>query len=622
MARASSGQRDRPSRLMLSTRVVDKKQKPSTGLNVRQVGLPLLRPFRNTGEPDSDIRPSRKDSRDRKSKPSFKHMKMAQSLSPVSWAQRTDTGSKIEPWSSFDDFDLLPSVKEAVSNKALQDLTTIQPTAVQRLAIPVLTGMGLKARQKAVSENRFESFLIAAETGSGKTLAYIIPTIDYLKREEEVLLDKSSKEEEEAKSLAKRLEKQQQELFDLEIPTVKNTDVNGKPRAIILVPTSELVNQVGAVIKSMSHVAKLRSALISRDFSGRVIRNRLLFTPIDILVSTPHLLSSMAENDPRILSNCSHIIVDEADSLFDRSFSPITSAIISRAEGLKRLILCSATIPKSLDRSLRKLYPDMQRLVTPHLHAIPRRVQLSIVDTDVDPYRSNKLLACADTLHKLAKDETEEGFIKKVIVFVNERETTGEVASYLRSKGFDAASLERDTSDRKDASVLDYFTGPKTAVGPEVKAMDRMAVLVTTDIASRGVDTKTVKNVVLYDVPFSTIDFIHRLGRTGRMGRRGQAVILVDKNTNKAWVKDIKKWETIFPPRITLLFSWITDAMNKKQGNVLGRTIDLNPFLHMSYPLEQVRWQSFSALYLSCQRQASLRVTTQRVITSDSIQHS
>lgn len=553
MAHTSSGQRDRPSRLILSTRVADRKQKPGTGgLNVRQAGLPSPQPSRDARRSDFNTHPGRKNSQDRKAKPSFKHMKMAQSLAPVSWTQRTNTEAEIEPWSSFNDFDLLPSVKEAVSSEVLKDLTTIQPTAVQRLVIPALLGMGLKARQKIVSESRFESFLIAAETGSGKTLAYIIPMIDYLKREEEILLKyKPLKEEEEvANSLAKRLEKDQHELFNLEIPTVENTDVNGKPRAVILVPTSELVNQVGAVIKAMSHVAKLRSALISRDFSGRVIRNRLFFSPIDILVSTPHLLSSLAENDPRILSNCSHIIVDEADSLFDRSFSQITSAIISRAEGLKRLILCSATIPKSLDRSLRKLYPDMRRLVTPHLHAIPRRVQLSIIDTDADPYRGNKLLACADTLHKLAKDETEEGFIKKIIVFVNERETTGEVASYLRFKGFDTASLERDTSDRKEASVLDYFTGPKTAVGPEVKAMDRMAVLVTTDIASRGVDTKTVKNVVLYDVPFSTIDFIHRLGRTGRMGRRGQAVILVDKNTNKAWVKDIKKYRDNSSPII------------------------------------------------------------------------
>lgn len=530
----AGGKRDRPSRLVLSTRVADRKQKPSTGgLNVRQVNLPPPRPrsSRDTGRSDSD--PTRSSW---KPKPSFKHMKMAQSLSPVSWAQRTNVDAKIEPWSSFDQFDLLPSVREAISSEVLKDLATIQPTAVQRLAIPALTGMGQKVRQNPVSQSQMESFLIAAETGSGKTLAYIVPTIDYLKREEEAL-----KAEEEKKNLVQAQKKEPEDMFDLEIPTVDNREINGKPRTVILVPTSELVNQVGAVIKSMSHVAKLRSALISRDFTRRVIQSRLFSAPIDILVSTPHLLSSLAENDPRILSRCSHIIIDEADSLYDRSFSPLTSAIVSRAENLKRLILCSATIPKSLDRSLRKLYPEMQRLVTPHLHAIPRRVQLSVVDAGAEPYRGNKPLACADTLHKIAKDDTETGFIKKVIVFVNERETTKELASYLRSKGFNTAELERDTSDRKDALVLEYFTGPKHTANPEAKAMDRMSVLVTTDIASRGVDTKTVKNVILYDVPFSTIDFIHRLGRTGRMGRRGQAVILVDKNTNKAWVKDIKK---------------------------------------------------------------------------------
>jgi ATP-dependent RNA helicase MRH4 len=549
----AGGKRDRPSRLVLSTRVANMKQKPSAGgLNVREANLPPPRPGslrdRRPGKRlDSNTLSDRQQTqaqvqdRTRKSKPNFKHMKMAQSLSPVSWTQRTNVGSTIEPWSSFDDFELLDCVKEAISKEALGDLATIQPTAVQRLVIPALTGMGLKARQKAVSQSRFESFLIAAETGSGKTLSYIIPVMDFLKREEEIL----KKKEEEGEEGGKLLQEQQKKpdaLFELEGPIVENRENNGKPRVVILVPTSELVNQVGAVIKSMSHVVKLRSALISRDFSGVVIRRRLFSGPVDILVSTPHLLSSLAEDDPRILSKCSHIIVDEADSLYDRTFSPLTSAIITRAENLKRLVLCSATIPKSLDRSLRKLYPEMTRLVTPHLHAIPRRVQLSIVDADAEPYKGNKPLACADTLHKISKDESEVGFIKKVIVFVNERESTGTLTSYLQSKGFDAISLERDTSNRKEASVLEYFTGPKTAVGPEVQAKDRMSVLVTTDISSRGVDTKTVKNVVLYDVPFSTIDFIHRLGRTGRMGRRGQAVILVDKNTNKAWVKDIKKY--------------------------------------------------------------------------------
>ncbi|KAL7275751.1 RNA helicase [Rhizina undulata] len=579
MARVSLAQKKRPSRLILSTRVADIKQKPNEGgMNQREANLPpSRRPKPDDGEfniggmnrryanlhPKDIARTARASEReqqrdvktrnDGKSKdaksrvnprPQFKHLKMTQSLSQVSRTQRNEIGSQIDSVYSFDDFNLLPTIKAAIHKEVLSDLTTVQPTPVQKLVIPVLLGQDpdewLNIGQRGV-----ESYLIAAETGSGKTLSYLLPTVDFLKREEEAL---AQEEFEEAVKLERNKENN---LFSLTPPIVEAPDKNnGKPRAVILVPTAELVTQVGALVKTLSHAVKYRSAMISREFTGKVIRSRLFGSPIDVLVSTPHLLSSIAVNDPKVLSNCSHIIVDEADSLFDRSFSPLTSSIISRAVNLKRLILCSATIPRSLDTRLRKIYPNIERLVTPNLHAIPRRVQLAIVDIDSEPYRGNKLLACADTLYNIAKDGSEEGFIKKVIVFVNEREKAPEVAEYLRSKGLDAIELERDTQGRKESDVLDYFTGPKDAAEPTATGKQRMRVLVTTDIASRGVDTKTVKNVVLYDVPFSTVDFIHRLGRTGRMGRRGRAVILVDRFTNKAWIKEIKQSMHIGGPLI------------------------------------------------------------------------
>src|SRR5690606_19123449 len=137
--------------------------------------------------------------------------------------------------------------------------------------------------------------------------------------------------------------------------------------------------------------------------------SRLFSAPLDVLVSTPQLLESVAEPDPDFFENTTHIVCDEADSLFDRSFAPTTQRIVQKAYNHRQLILCSATIPQSLDAHLRKRYPDMRRLVTPNLHAIPRRVQLSLVDSDADPYRGNKYLACADTLYNIAKEPTEDG---------------------------------------------------------------------------------------------------------------------------------------------------------------------------------------------------------------------
>ena len=182
----------------------------------------------------------------------------------------------------------------------------------------------------------------------------------------------------------------------------------------------------------MAHTVKYRTAAISSSNSPSVIKNRL-FNPrgIDIVVSTPHLISSIAEKEPNILSKVNYIVADEADSLFDRSFRDITLDIIDRsAPSLKQLILCSATIPKSLDKFIDNRFPMMKRLVTPKLHSVPRRVQLGQVDVDKQPYAGNKALACADVIWQLGKaqhdDTGSHHLVKHIIVFVNEREKAEE----------------------------------------------------------------------------------------------------------------------------------------------------------------------------------------------------
>jgi ATP-dependent RNA helicase MRH4 len=314
--------------------------------------------------------------------------------------------------------------------------------------------------------------------------------------------------------------------------------------------------------------------LISSSFSGVVIRNRL-FSPggIDVLISTPHLLASIAESDPNILSRVTHLIIDEADSLMDRGFAPLTSAIIDRSTpSLKQLILCSATIPRSLDTYLRKRFPDIRRLVTPNLHAIPRRVQLGVVDVERHPYQGNKNLACADTIWSIGKAAAEhdgpvkgEMDVKRILVFVNERETTKAVTEYLVSKGIDAIALSRDTPEERQSEMLASFTLAKPLTAPKVehpgsladnqpnyvpigreappvkRSLPNVKVLVTTDLGSRGIDTLAVRHVILYDVPHSTIDFIHRLGRTGRMGRRGRGIVLVGKHDRRDVVAEVKE---------------------------------------------------------------------------------
>jgi ATP-dependent RNA helicase MRH4 len=461
----------------------------------------------------------------------------------------------------------LSDAVQAAIKDALPALEYRNPTPAQSVAIPALLGLEAKKRTKAGSTKKRgpEAFLLAAETGSGKTLAYLLPTLDAIKEAEQ-------QEKEEAAEQAQRdleqavvkAEEQRTDVFAAEEPEINKAVDPARPRAIILVPSAELVAQVGAVAKSLSHTIKFRAAPISAKMTATVIRNQLFNEKgVDVVISTPPLLASIAESNPNILARVTHLICDEADSLFDRSFKPSTTEILERATpSLKKLILCSATIPKYLDKYLAEKFPDMQRLVTPNLHAIPRRVQLGVVDVNKDPYHGNKMLACADTIWQIGKStgeyDPEEGKeaipTKRVLVFVNEREDTDMVAEYLVKKGIDALAFHRDTDPSRQAKTLASFTGSdtSTAIKPtdgaaaksenaNKRTLANTKVIVTTDLGSRGIDTVSVRHVILYDVPHTTIDFIHRLGRTGRMGRRGRGIVLLGPGDRADVVREVRE---------------------------------------------------------------------------------
>ncbi|KAI5207009.1 P-loop containing nucleoside triphosphate hydrolase protein [Aureobasidium subglaciale] len=535
-------QKPRPSRMNLSPKVALPEAKaprrrtnsPFGGMNVTHADFrhaPRQRPSSAEQKRATRNAPEKyKPKDDIKDKDPFKALKMQRALSPISYSHRSAVKQSIADAESFDQFGLLPSVHQSISAQALKGLDDTSPTPIQRLAIPALLGT---SNRRSKDSNVMQQYLLAAETGSGKTLAYLLPVIDALKRAEMAQAEEDAQVEKETAA--------RKNMFALESPPLSNEPhpTTGRPRAIILVPTAELVQQVGALAKSLSHTTKFRAALISANFTGTVIRNRL-FSPagVDLLICTPHLLASISENDPNVLSRVTHMVVDEADSLLDRSFAPITGSILDRATpSLKQLVLCSATIPRSLDSHLRKRFPDIRRLATPNLHAIPRRVQLSVVDVEKDPYKGNRDLACADTVWNLGREAGEDA-VKRVIVFVNEREKCSELSLYLQSKGVDALALSRDSDERKQAQTLAEFTG---AVIDSRASQAQAKVLVMTDLGSRGIDTLMVRNVILYDVPHTSIDFIHRLGRVGRMGRRGRGFVLVGKGDRRDIVKEVRE---------------------------------------------------------------------------------
>ncbi|KAG5913639.1 hypothetical protein E4U42_000959 [Claviceps africana] len=577
--------RSRPSRMVLADKVYrspaaddrrrarrDSFDGPFAGMNRRVAGLDPSRTARRPSREARDSRDSRDsgDSRDSRDSPyrrrddrrtppdDRKALKMQRALATVSYGRRTTLKEKMLQYESFDQFDLLPVLKSAVSDELFKGMVDIRPTPVQRLAIPALLGQPGPGEPRQAKEPGPgpETFLLAAETGSGKTLAYLLPAIDALKRAEAQDPDiKAYRERLEADKRRQQAGGAKVKPFDEPHPTL------ARPKTIVLVPTAELAQQVLRVSKTLSHVAKFKTEMIASNLRPQQIQ-RSMYGPlgVDVIVATPHLLASMADSDPNILSRVSHLVVDEADSLLDRSFAPVTTSIIDRAmPSLTRFVCCSATIPHKLNNFLATNYPNMVRVTTPNLHAIPRRVQLGVLDVSKDPYRNNKNLACADAIYTLGKEASaHEGSVKgevdvrRVLVFVNERERTEEVADYLRGQGIDAEALHRDTPEKRHGDVLAAFTSseplrvavPNPAsgggVGPR-RSLPNVKVLVVTDLASRGIDTVAVRHVILYDVPHTTIDFIHRLGRAGRMGRRGRGVVLVGNKDRRDVVAEVKE---------------------------------------------------------------------------------
>ncbi|KAI1168065.1 ATP-dependent RNA helicase mrh-4, mitochondrial [Nemania serpens] len=539
--------RDRPRR---------RSEGPFGGMNqtIARIRETAPRPY---SRPTS--RTASRNDRDQRNGRRTKAMKMQSSLASIPYGERTRTKASITELESFDQLDLIPSLKNAISDELLKGMVNIKPTPVQRLAIPALlnqpTGRRRPRAGSSGPEGGRQEFLLAAETGSGKTLAYMLPVVNAMKKAEAADPECIAYREAFEKQRAAMAEPGYQGLREFgPHPTT------ARPRVVILVPTAELVDQVGAVAKSLSHVAKYKTSIFSADVSAKVIQSSM-YSPrgIDLVVSTPHLLASMADSDPNILSRVSHLVIDEADSLLDRSFSPTTMSILDRAlPSVQQLILCSATIPKRLDNYLAKEFPDMTRITTPNLHAIPRRVQLGVIDVSKDPYRNNKDLACADAIWSIGKDAaSHEGSvpgeieIKRIMVFVNEREKTQEVADYLVSKGIDAVALHRDTEEQRQSEMLGSFTSSEpmmaklpdpsaSTAGRSRRSLPNTKVIVATDLASRGIDTLAVRHVVLYDVPHTTIDFIHRLGRAGRMGRRGRGVVLLGKADRRDIVAEVR----------------------------------------------------------------------------------
>ncbi|KAG0243525.1 P-loop containing nucleoside triphosphate hydrolase protein [Mortierella sp. GBAus27b] len=461
-------------------------------------------------------------------------------------------------------FDFLgKSVPTATTSSAETASTTastiskIKPTEIQAMTIP----SSIDPMKKSPYT------LCAAETGSGKTLAYLVPVMHQLKRQEDNVIAKYQNE------AIGGVDANDDEEADRKIRALATIRHYNQPRAVVLLPSRELVTQVASILKEFSHSVKLRTLAISHSWSRKSIMQRLASGPIDIVVATPaSLLDYLSKNTQDVirefdsrhddedrkfrggsgnsykarlsLDSLTHLVIDEADTMFDHGFGDEVTKIVKQAKSLNstdpvKITVVSATLPKKISDTLDDTLPGILKITTPSLHkSLPGLHQTFL---DLKPYFGNRLKAVLDILAKQQNVNKEGRRKENTLVFCNTKHSCELLHEQLKTNQVPGllGVLHGEALNRDE--VLEQFKNDDfIAPTPLAKVNDSTStasqvggrggkVLISTDIASRGIDTTAVDHVVLYDFPVTIVDYLHRVGRTARAGRGGRATSLVGR---------------------------------------------------------------------------------------------
>jgi ATP-dependent RNA helicase RhlE len=296
-------------------------------------------------------------------------------------------------------------------------------------------------------------------------------------------------------------------------------------RVLVLVPTRELAAQVGEVFRRLG--ASLdRPPKVAVLYGGVSVNPQMmgLRGGADVVVATPGRLLDLMDRNALRLDAVDALVLDEADRLLDLGFAAERERVLAALPTQRQNLLFSATFPPDVQALAGSLLRDAVRIeAASQASAEPAIVQRVIA---VDAGRRTELLR-----HLLQKDGWQ-----RVLVFVATRHATEHVARKLYDRGIYAVPFHGDMSQSQRTEVLDTFKN------------GGWDVLVTTDLAARGIDIPGLEVVVNYDLPRSPNDYVHRIGRTGRAGASGVAVSLVSAAT-EAHFRLIEKRQNLTLPR-------------------------------------------------------------------------
>ncbi len=286
------------------------------------------------------------------------------------------------------------------------------------------------------------------------------------------------------------------------IPLVERVSTEPRVQAIVLTPTRELAIQVAGEIRKIAKYKRVRSVPI---YGGQSIVHqiRALKQGVQIVIGTPGRVLDHIHRGTLSLSDVRMVVLDEADEMLDMGFIDDIEAILRETPSDRQTMLFSATFPNEVKRLALRYMRDPQ-------HITVNRGEVTVPQIDQVCYKvleRNKL----DSLCRIVDSED----IQLGIIFCRTKRGVDDLVEALLARGYLADGLHGDLSQAQRDRVMRKFR------------KNEIELLVATDVAARGLDVDDVTHVINYDVPQDPESYVHRIGRTGRAGKRGLAITLV-----------------------------------------------------------------------------------------------
>jgi len=282
------------------------------------------------------------------------------------------------------------------------------------------------------------------------------------------------------------------------------------PRSLVLCPTRELAAQVAENFDTYAKHVKLTKALLIGGVSFNE-QDKLIDKGVDVLIATPGRLLDHFERGKLILSDVKIMVVDEADRMLDMGFIPDIERIFGLTPFTRQTLFFSATMA-----------PEIERITNTFLSA-PARIEVARQATTSENITQGVVMFKGSRKDREATEkravlrgliDAEGDKCKNAIIFCNRKTDVDIVAKSLKKYGYDAAPIHGDLDQSHRTRTLDQFRSGD------------LRFLVASDVAARGLDVPSVSHVFNFDVPSHAEDYVHRIGRTGRAGREGSAMMI------------------------------------------------------------------------------------------------